>query len=133
MITGMVNTDFEPIIPLSVCGVDGKIYTQDAIVDTGFNGWLSLPPDLITQLDLKWKRRGRAILGDGSECVFNVYEAVLVWDGSFLTIPVDEADSEPLIGMSLMEGYQLVVQVLENGLVELQRVGDVELKGDRGV
>ena len=133
MITGIVNADFEPIIPLSVCGVDGKIYTQDAIVDTGFNGWLSLPPDLITQLDLKWKRRGRAILGDGSECVFNVYEAVLVWDGSFLTIPVDEADSEPLIGMSLMEGYQLVVQVLENGLVELQRVGGVELKGDRGV
>ena len=78
--------------------------------------------DLITQLDLKWKRRGRAILGDGSECVFNVYEAVLVWDGNFLTIPVDEADSEPLIGMSLMEGYQLIVQVLENGLVELQRV-----------
>lgn len=66
-----------------------------------------------------------------SECVFNVYEAVLVWDGNFLTIPVDEADSDPLIGMSLMEGYQLVVQVLENGLVELQRVGGVELKGDR--
>ena len=32
-----------------------------------------------------------------------------------------------------MEGYQLIVQVLENGLVELQRVGGVELKGDRGV
>jgi hypothetical protein len=24
--------------------------------------------------DFEWKRRGRAILGDGSECVFNVYE-----------------------------------------------------------
>lgn len=130
MITGMVNADFEPIIPLSVCGVDRKVYTQDTIVNTGFNGWLSLPPDLIAQLDLKWKRRGRVILGDGSEGVFNVYEAVLVWDGKFLTIPVDEADSDPLIGMSLMEGYQLIVQVLENGLMELQRVGGVELKGD---
>jgi hypothetical protein len=37
MITGIVNADFEPIIPLSVCSSDGKIYTQDAIVDTGFN------------------------------------------------------------------------------------------------
>ncbi|MEY2978965.1 MAG: hypothetical protein RLZZ435_3104 [Cyanobacteriota bacterium] len=64
MITGIVNADFEPIIPLLVCGSDGKIDTQDAIVDTGFNGWLSLPPDLITQLNLTWKRRGRAILGD---------------------------------------------------------------------
>ena len=34
MITGIVNRDFEPIIPLSVYGADGKIYTQDAIVDT---------------------------------------------------------------------------------------------------
>lgn len=125
MITGIVNVDFEPIISLSICGSDGKVYTQDAIVDTGFNGWLSLPPDLIAQLNLKWKRRGRAILGDGSECVFNVYEAVLVWDGNFLTIPIDEADSEPLVGMSLMEGYQLMVQVFEGGQVELNKIATV--------
>jgi clan AA aspartic protease len=125
MITGIVNADFEPIIPLSICGSDGKIYTQEAIVDTGFNGWLSLPPDLIAQLNLKWKRRGRAILGDGTECVFNVYEAVLVWDGNLLTIPIDEADSEPLVGMSLMEGYQLKIQVFESGHVELIKVNAV--------
>ena len=125
MITGIVNADFEPIIPLSICGSDGKVYTQDAIVDTGFNGWLSLSPDLIAELTLKWKRRGRAILGDGSECVFDVYEAVLVWDGNMLTIPIDEADSEPLVGMSLMEGYQLTVQVFEGGHVELGKVNTV--------
>jgi clan AA aspartic protease len=125
MITGIVNPDFEPIIPLSICGSDGKVYTQDAIVDTGFNGWLSLPPDLIAELNLKWKRRGRAILGDGTECVFNVYEAVLIWDGNFLTIPIDEAGSEPLVGMSLMEGYQLMVQVFEGGRVELSKVATV--------
>jgi clan AA aspartic protease len=122
MIIGIVNADFEPIIPLSICGSDGKVYTQEAIVDTGFNGWLSLPPDLIAELNLKWKRRGRAILGDGTECVFDVYEAVLVWDGNMLTIPIDEADSEPLVGMSLMEGYQLTVQVFEGGHVELSKV-----------
>jgi clan AA aspartic protease len=125
MITGIVNPEFEPIISLSVCGFDGKVYTQDAIVDTGFNGWLSLPPDLITQLNLRWKRRGRAILGDGSECIFNVYEAVVVWDGVLPTIPVDEADSEPLVGMLLMEGYQLMLQVFEGGRVELSKVTTV--------
>jgi clan AA aspartic protease len=125
MITGIVNADFETIIPLSVCSSDEKIYTQDVIVDTGFNGWLSLPPDLIAQLNLRWKRRGRAILGDGSECIFNVYEAVVVWDGVLLMIPVDEADSEPLVGMSLMEGYQLMVQVFEGGRVELSKVTTV--------
>jgi clan AA aspartic protease len=122
MINGIVNVDFEPIIPLSIYGSDGKVYTQEAIVDTGFNGWLSLPPDLIAELNLKWKRRGRAILGDGTECVFDVYEAVLAWDGNMMTIPIDEADSEPLVGMSLMEGYQLTVQVFEGGHVELSKV-----------
>ena len=119
MITGIVNADFEPIIPLSVCGSDGKVYTQDAIVDTGFNGWLSLPPDLIAQLNLRWKRRGRAILGDGSECIFDVYEAVVIWDENLIKIPVDEADAEPLVGMSLMEGFQLLIQVFEGGVVTI--------------
>lgn len=122
MITGFVNVEFEPIIPLSIRRADGQIFTQDAIVDTGFNGWLSLPPDSIAELNLKWKRRGRAILGDGSECVFNVYEAVVVWDNTLLTIPVDEADAEPLVGMSLMEGYQLMMQVFEGGQVELCKI-----------
>jgi clan AA aspartic protease len=125
MITGIVNADFEPIITLSIYGSDRKIRTQDAIVDTGFNGWLSLPTDLIAELNLKWKRRGRAVLGDGTECVFSIYEAVVVWDGNLVTIPIDEADSEPLVGMSLMEGYQLTVQVLEGGHVEISKVNKV--------
>lgn len=125
MIAGIVNGDFEAMLSLSICGSDGKFYTQDAIVDTGFNGWLSLSPDLIDRLNLKWKRRGRAILGDGSECVFNIYEAIVFWDGVYLTIPIDEADSEPLVGMSLMEGYQLMVQVFEGGKVELCKVNTV--------
>jgi clan AA aspartic protease len=122
MITGFVNVEFEPIIPLSVHSADGEVLMQDAIVDRGFNGWLSLPPDLITQLNLTWKRRGRATLGDGSDCVFDVYEAVVIWDETLITIPVDEADSEPLVGMSLMEGYQLTIQVFEGGQVELRKV-----------
>lgn len=125
MIVGIVNADFEAIISLSICDSKGKIYTQDAIVDTGFNGWLSLPPDMIARLDLKWKRRGRAILGDGSECIFNVYEAVVIWDGNYLTIPIDEAESEPLVGMSLMENYQLTVQVFEEGSIEIRKINMV--------
>ncbi|MEG5060875.1 clan AA aspartic protease [Microcoleus sp. A2-C5] len=125
MIAGVVNGDFEAIITLSISDSEGKVYNQEAIIDTGFNGWLSLPPDLIARLNLKWKRRGRAILGDGSECVFNVYEAVLVWDGDYITIPIDEADSEPLVGMSLMEGFQLMVQVFEGGHVEICKVKTV--------
>ncbi len=46
MIIGFVNVEFEPIIPLSIRRADGKVFTQDAIVDTFFticrhqNFWL---------------------------------------------------------------------------------------------
>ena len=122
MIVGSVNADYEPIIRIGVCSSNGQVHKQDAIVDTGFNGWLSLPPDVITALGLTWKRRGRATLADGSECIFDVYEAVVVWDGQLMTIPIDEAQSDPLIGMSLMEGYELTVQAIENGDVTLTKL-----------
>ncbi len=125
MITGFVNDEFEPIIPLSIRRADGTIFKHDASIDTGFNGWLSLPPDLIVELNLRWKRRGRAMLGDGSECVFDVYEATVVWDNALLTIPLDEANAEPLVGMSLMEGYQLTMQVIASGRVELRKMNAV--------
>lgn len=122
MIIGSVNADYEPIIVLRICGADAKVHEQTAIVDTGFNGWLSLPPDFIAALELPWKRRGRAILGDGSECVFDVYEAIVVWDEQLLTIPIDEAESDPLVGMSLMEGYRLTVEAIEGGVVKLEKL-----------
>jgi clan AA aspartic protease len=122
MITGYVNADHEPIIRIQVLDSSGQIYEQNAIVDTGFNGWLSLPPHLITTLGLTWKRRGRAILADGSNSIFDVYEAVVVWDTQILRIPIDEADSDPLVGMSLMAGYELTIQAVVGGAVVLKQL-----------
>ncbi len=122
MITGKVNADKEPIICIVVYDSQGKLYERDAVIDTGFDGWLSLPPVFITALGLTWKRRGRALLADGSESIFDIYEATVVWDGQFLTIPIDEADSDPLVGMSLMEGYELNIQVTDEGMVKLMKL-----------
>ena len=122
MITGKVNADYEPIVGIAICYGFMKIHERDAIIDTGFDGWLSLPPDFIAALGLNWKRRGRALLADGSESIFDIYEATVVWDGQFLTIPIDEADSDPLVGMSLMEGYELNIQVINGGMVKLMKL-----------
>ncbi len=121
MITGIV-VDYEAIIRISICGSDGQIYERDASIDTGFDGWLSLPDDFIAMLGLAWKRRGIAQLSDGSQSIFDVYEANVIWDEKMLTIPIDEANSEPLIGMSLMEGYELTIQVVNGGIVTLKKL-----------
>ncbi len=87
------------------------------MIDTGFDGSLTLPPTLIAVLELPWRRRGRALLADGNESVFDIYEATVMWDGIPRRISVDEVDITPLVGMALLYGYELTVQIVEGGSV----------------
>ncbi len=120
MITGVVNDRREALIRVKLYGPAGQGQEIEAIIDTGFDGWLSLPASLIEQLGLPWHRRGRALLADGSESVFDIYEATVEWDGQLRRIPVDQAETFPLIGMSPLEGYELCVQVQTGGNVTVR-------------
>lgn len=115
MITGVVTADREAMIRIAVRGRSRRRQEVDAVVDTGFNGSLSLPPSLIAQMQLVWKRRGRALLADGSDILFDIYEAVVLWGGSPQRISVDEANSTPLVGMALLENYELTIEVRNAG------------------
>ena len=115
MITGTVNADREPVVRIWLHDVNGQEQECVAIVDTGFTGWLTLPPDLITALGLSWKELGAATLADGSQILFDVYEATVVWDGQVVAISVDESDSEPLIGMALMDSFRILIEDMDGG------------------
>jgi clan AA aspartic protease len=120
MIRGVVTVDREAVLRLLVRGPAGQEQEVEAVIDTGFDGWLSLPLALIAQLGLTWHRRGRALLADGSESIFDIYEAMVVWDGRPCRVPVDEAETAPLVGMSLLDGYELTVQVRAGGNVTVK-------------
>ena len=120
MITGVVTAEREAIIGLTVRGPTGTKRRIEAVIDTGFDGWVSLPPALIVRLGLPWRRRGRAWLADGSESLFDIYEATVFWDRRRRRIPVDETDTTPLVGMALLEGYELRMQVISRGKVSLR-------------
>lgn len=120
MINGVVNSDLEAIILLRVLGPTGQQVDIDAIIDTGFDGWLSLPPTLIGQLGLPWQRRWRALLADGTDSIFDIYQGELIWDGQPCRIAVDEADTMPLVGMALMKDFELTIQVRLHGQVTLR-------------
>ena len=122
MITGTVNADREPVVGIRVQDVSGQEQERAAIVDTGFTGWLTLPRDFIMALRLPWKELGAAILADGSQVLFDVYEATIVWDGQAVAISVDESDSEPLVGMALMDGFRIFIEDLNGGLVQIERI-----------
>jgi clan AA aspartic protease len=124
MITGVVTDDRQAIIHLMVRGPTGQALEIEAIIDTGFDGWLSLPSSGIVSLGLVWRQRGRALLADGRESVFDIYEATVDWDGEARRIPVDEAETAPLVGMSLLEGYELTVQAQAGGNVTIRPLSD---------
>ena len=120
MITGAVNTKREAIIQIVVQGPNGQAREIDAVIDTGFTGFLTLPSALIVSLDLLWRGQAQAELGDGSLHQFDVYEATVIWDSQIRTVETDAADTMPLIGMALLYGYDLHIQAVEGGRVTIE-------------
>jgi clan AA aspartic protease len=124
MMQGYVNKNYEAIISVAVKnGITLKSF--DTVIDTGFTGFLSLPIAIIMELELQWSYRDRATLGDGSETVFDVYNAEIVWDGQLREIEVDAAETEPLLGMALLRGYRLQVDTIDVGLVTIETLSSI--------
>jgi clan AA aspartic protease len=121
MITGAVRAR-EARIRLKIRGPSGHEQEIEAVIDTGYTAWLILPPALVAGLGLPWHSVGRAILADGSKCLFDVYQAKVVWNRRARRILVDEADASPLVGMALLAGYELKVQVRPRGKVSITRL-----------
>ena len=49
MIAGNISADGDLTAPIRVLDANGYVHRFEAVVDTGFNGYLSLPPRLILQ------------------------------------------------------------------------------------
>jgi clan AA aspartic protease len=120
MIVGHVNSRREAIIQLAVLGESNQRQGIKAIIDTGYTGFLTLPSAIIATLELTWFMQEEGFLGDGSMCVFNVFEASVIWDGQVKPIEINESETDPLVGMGLLEGYELNIQGFAGGVVTIQ-------------
>jgi clan AA aspartic protease len=120
VIVGTVTENREAIIRLIVRGLYGQEQEVEAVIDTGFTGFLTLPPRLITSLGLTWLGREEGVLSDGSLQVFDVYTATVIWDGQPRSVIADAADTDLLVGMGLMYRYDLRIQVVDGGTVTIE-------------
>ena len=120
MIRGLVNSNREATISLRVQGPTGSERELEAVIDTGFTGFLTMPADQIAELELVWRGRERAMLADGQIYVFDVYDATIVWDGQPRTVETDATDASPLVGMGLLYGHDIRIQAVEGGLVTIE-------------
>jgi predicted aspartyl protease len=81
VIRGTVTTDREAVIRLQILDAAGKATDIDAVIDTGFNGYMTLPLAIIRHQGLALHGTRAVILGDGTTAILDIYKATLLWMG----------------------------------------------------
>jgi clan AA aspartic protease len=119
MMKGVVSLNCEAMIRFAIGNKNGQLQTIDAVIDTGYTGFLSVPSEIIVALNLPWTGIDRVTLGDGSETTFEVYSGRIIWDGEYRDIPINESETDPLVGMGLLYGYDLRIQAVVGGIVTI--------------
>jgi clan AA aspartic protease len=120
MMFGMVNNNCEAIIKVAVGRIGSPKIAVDAVIDTGFTSFLFLSLSMITNLGLPWHYRDVGTLGDGSEVVFEIHKAAVVWDGQNQIVDIAASDADPSVGMNLLYGFKLQIEAIEGGLVTIE-------------
>ncbi len=119
MIRGAVSGRLEASIPLRFRGPDGNEADVAALIDTGFTEATTLPMSIIVALGLIRQISGQARLADGSLRQFDIYSAEVSWDGTWRPVLVSVVGHETLLGMRLLEGHELRIQVVPGGAVRI--------------
>ena len=122
---GAVTTDGrEPVLPLAVLGIDGSSarVEVEALVDTGFDGELALPPGLVRRLGHPYAGSTAATLADGSAIQLDYHEGRVLWHGEERAVAVLASDGDPLVGMALLSGSRLTVDAVPSGAVRIEEL-----------
>ena len=120
MITGTVSNR-HALIALFVSGPGGQ-GDVEFVLDTGFTGYITLPLAACLALNLPFQGYQPSSLADTSQRLLDIYRLTIVWDGEQREVDVLAIDSAPLIGMSLLDGYDVRIQAVEGGSVSIERL-----------
>ena len=119
MITGVVTAN-AAMIAVQCVGSNGQTATLDAIVDTGFNGFLTLPLPEIARLGFPYQGNMEAVLGDGSETMMDMFLGTVRWEGHLREGTVLAAEGLPLVGMLLLAGSRLCLDLIDGGPITIE-------------
>lgn len=122
MITGRVTEEREIVIPIECHSDDDRRIAVDAILDTGFNGFLTLPPDTIQTLDAVPAGTRRANLADGTSTDMDVFVVTINWLDEQRDVLALQAEAAPLAGMSLLWGNQVRFDAKVDGHVSIDEI-----------
>jgi clan AA aspartic protease len=111
--------DHLPRVTLPLPGSTGPLPVL-FIVDTGFEGDLALPSNILHQLDTQPLFLSLRALGDGTLRECSVHQLVWEWNDEPRTVEVLVLEHNPLLGTMLLEGCHLAVDMTEGGEVVIE-------------
>jgi predicted aspartyl protease len=119
-----VVTNNQATIPKSLRGADGAEITVDGFLDTGFSRYLILHPTLIGEMC--WQRVGerQVEFANGERRWLQVYNGRVYWNDNWRKVEVMAAESEPLIGMALLAGHNVNMDVIADGRIIIEPIDE---------
>ena len=115
MIHGHVRDNF-PRVLLSLPGHQGYINIE-FVLNTGFEGELSIPSTLISDLNTNFVTNRDILLADGSVRLTPLYEILLDWNDDIRSTEIIVLEGRPLLGTLLLEGSHLQIDMNNGGEV----------------
>jgi clan AA aspartic protease len=90
------------------------------VIDTGFEGALTLPIDAVTKLQLPHVARINVNLANGDNFATSVHRATIVWDGVEIEVPVIAMGRRPLVGTLLLNKYNLNIDFCDGSIFTIE-------------
>lgn len=119
MIDGSVDARRGPTVRLRLTGPAGRSEEIIAVIDTGFNGALSVPPTLAAWLALEKEETSKVRLADGVIHLFDRYHVQVLWGGQPRDVLAFAMGDDPLVGMALLRGHRLTIDAVDGGAVTI--------------
>ncbi len=123
MVEGVVNARLEAVVSLTLMASSGQTHEIEAVIDTGFSEHLVLPTDLVEELGLEFLYSDSMLLADGGMTEFRVFDVTAIWDGRAREVRAIASNGMALVGMGMLEGHRLAVDVVEGGKVLIESRG----------
>ena len=91
----------------------------ECVIDTGFEGALTLPTAAVQALGLPYLTDLTANLADDTDVQAAVHVATILWDGKEQKVAVLALGQRPLVGTALLAGRHLGVDFTDGGDVRI--------------
>ena len=122
MIRGAFNESFQPMVAVEISDGDGEYHPVEALMDTGFSGHLTLPPDEVARLGLAYVDRTPLTLAGDQQLHASVYEGLVRWLGQPARAYVIAMDGPPLLGMSMLANSKITILAQTGGEILIEEI-----------